>query len=367
MAEGILNLIRGRLPAYTRKSRHLDLLLRYGTPRKVANLLRAELAKARGDITLASRPYIYTVDIGNICNLRCPLCPTGKHELGRPQGFMSFADFENVLEKIKPYAIEMVLHNWGEPFLHPNFLDIVAAVKKAGIGTATSSNMNLVHKDVDYLYQVVDRGLDHLVLSIDGTTQEVYEQYRRGGNLEHVLRNVKEIAAYKKQKGSQTPVIEWQFLVMKQNQHQIEDAKRIAAEIGVDTIRFSGAGLPFDDLGNVELGEQWLTSLPEYRNYEPNTVRDRGYLYDEKCFYLWRAMTVNPRGEVAPCCAISHQKWDFGNLVESSLEEVWNNANYRSARGLFSKQAAPREPQTVCHVCPLFKYEQNGSGRAAAG
>ncbi len=73
------------------------------------------------------------------------------------------------------------------------------AVKKAGIGTATSSNMNLVHKDVDYLYQVVDSGLDHLVLSIDGTTQEVYEQYRRGGNLEHVLRNVKEIAAYKKQ------------------------------------------------------------------------------------------------------------------------------------------------------------------------
>src|SRR5512138_2115919 len=100
MSEGVLNLLRGRLPAYTRKSRHVDLLLRYGTPRKVANLLRAELAKARGDITVASRPYIYTVDIGNICNLRCPLCPTGKHELERPQGFMSFADFETVVAKI---------------------------------------------------------------------------------------------------------------------------------------------------------------------------------------------------------------------------------------------------------------------------
>ncbi len=154
---------------------------------------------------------------------------------------------------------------------------------------------------------------------------------------------------------------------MKQNEHQIEDAKRIAAEIGVDTIRFSGAGLPFDDLGNVELGEQWLTTLPEYRNYEPNTVRERGYLYDEKCFYLWRAMTVNPRGEVAPCCAISHQKWDFGNLIDTPLEEVWNNEYYRSARGLFSKQPAPRELETVCHVCPLFKYEPNGKNHAAAG
>jgi radical SAM protein with 4Fe4S-binding SPASM domain len=358
MAEGFLNLLRGRLPAYTRKARHLDLLLRYGTPRKVANIARAERAKMRGDVVLKSRPYIYTVDIGNICNLRCPLCPTGMHALERPQGFMSFADFEKVVAMIAPWAVEVVLHNWGEPFLHPNFLEIVRTVKAAGMGTATSTNLNLVHKDASYLGQVVDSGLDHLVLSIDGTTQDVYESYRRGGNLEHVLANVKELCSYKKQKGARTPVVEWQFLVMKQNEHQIEDARRLAAELGVDAIRFTGAGLPFDDLDDVALGEQWLSTMPEFRGYEPKVMRERGYLYDEKCFYLYRAMTVNPRGEVAPCCAISHQKWDFGNLLADGLDAVWNNESYRSARALFASSPAEQPVPTVCHVCPLFRYEQ---------
>jgi radical SAM protein with 4Fe4S-binding SPASM domain len=363
MAE-ILNLLLGRIPAYERNARHLDLLRRYGSPRKIANLARAELARVRGDVVLRSRPYVYTVDIGNVCNLRCPLCPTGTHDQDRPQSFMSFADFEQVLERIAPWAIELVLHNWGEPFLNPNFLDIVRAAKRARIGTATSSNLNLVHKDVSFLREVVDSGLDHLVVSIDGTTQEIYAQYRRGGDLEHVLRNLKEMCAYKKSSGATTPSIEWQFLVMKHNEHQIEDARRLAAEIGVDSVRITGAGLPFDQLGDLELGEKWLTSMPEYKSYDPDRIRERGYVHDEKCFYLYRAMTVNPRGEVAPCCAIHQKRWDFGNLLDDGLEAVWNNSYYRSARALFARNEQPQPVHTVCHVCPLFRYEQRASAAA---
>lgn len=357
MAE-ILNLLLGRVPAYTRKARHIDLLRRYGTPRKVANLARAELARMRGDVVVRSWPYVFTVDIGNICNLRCPLCPTGTHELDRPQGFMSFADFERVLEQISPWAIELVLHNWGEPFLNPNFLDIVRAARRAGIGTATSTNLNLVRKDVSFLHEVVDSGLDHLVVSLDGTTQEVYGHYRRGGDLEHVLRNLKELCAYKKASGARTPSIEWQFLVMKHNEHQIEDARRLAAEIGVDTVRVTGAGLPFDHLGDVALGERWLSGMPEYKSYDPEKIQARGYVHEEKCFYLYRAMTINPRGEVAPCCAVHQGRWDFGNLLEQGIEAVWNNEHYRSARALFARNAAPQPVHTVCHACPLFRYEQ---------
>jgi radical SAM protein with 4Fe4S-binding SPASM domain len=361
MADGFLNLLLGRLPAYTRKTRHFEMLRRYGTPRKIANLARAELAKARGDVVLRSRPYVYTVDIGNICNLRCPLCPTGTHDQDRPQGFMSFADFQKVIDQIAPYAIELVLHNWGEPFLNPNFLDIVRTAKRAGIGTATSTNLNLVNKDVSFLREVVDSGLDNLVVSLDGTTQEVYGYYRRGGDLEHALRNLKELCAYKKESGSRTPSIEWQFLVMKHNEHQIDDARRLAAAIGVDTVRVTGAGLPFDDLGDVELGEQWLTGMPDYKSYDPEKIRARGYIHEEKCFYLYRAMTVNPRGEVAPCCAISQSKWDFGNILEDGLDAVWNNPSYRSARALFARRAEPQPVHTVCHVCPLFRYEQKSA------
>ena len=82
---------------------------------------------------------------------------------------------------------------------------------------------------------------------------------------------------------------------------------------------------------------------------------ERGYLYDESCFYLYRAMTVNPDGEVAPCCALYHSKFDFGNLIESSLEDVWNGGHYRASRALFSRENYDGQLKTACHECPLFK------------
>ena len=349
----------GRHPAYTRLSRHLQLLMRYSRPSKLVNVARAELARVRGEIEPKSFPFIYTIDIGNICNLRCPLCPTGANGLQRSQGFMRLAQFERILEKIEPYAVEVVMHNWGEPFLNPDFLEIVRATNRARIGTAVSSNLNLVHRGKDYLNQVVDTGLDHLVASIDGTTQEVYAQYRRAGDLEHALENLRELVEYKRRIGSATPIIEWQFIVMKHNEHQMDEARQMAKEIGVDRLRFTSPGMPFDDLTNETLAAEWLPENPEYRNYDPGVMNRRGYLYEEKCFYLYRAMTINPNGEVAPCCVIHHEKWDFGNLLDSSLAEIWNNRHYRTSRALFSpkRREFKDELQTACHVCPLFRYE----------
>lgn len=357
MSSGAVNLVLGRLPSYTRKARHLDLLRRYASPLKVVNLARVELARLRGDIVVRARPYIYTLDTGNVCNLRCPLCPTGYHGLQRPQSLMSLRTFEIVLRKIRSYAIEVILHNWGEPFLNPEILDMVRAAKRVGVGTTISSNLNLVQRGDDFLREVVESGLDHLTVSLDGTTQDVYERYRRGGDLAQVLRNLTALLRYRRELGRRSPVVEWQFLVMKHNEHQIPEARRMAAEIGVDRLRFADAGLPFDDLANAKLAAQWLPANSAYRAYDPEKILRRGYLHDERCYYLYRAMTVNPRGEVAPCCALHHSQWDFGNLVESELEEVWNNSHYRKSRALFSRQPFDGDKDTVCSRCPIFRLE----------
>lgn len=351
------NLLLGKLPSYTRKARHVDLLRRYARPRKLVNIARAEASRARGDIVLRSRPYVYTVDTGNYCNLRCPLCPTGYHGLERPQAVMNLQNFETILEKIRPYAIEVILHNWGEPFLNPDILPIVRATKRAGIGTTISSNLNLVHRGDDFLEEVVESGLDHLTISLDGTTQEVYEQYRRGGDIEQVYHNIRVLMAHKARLRKSTPVVEWQYLVMKQNEHQIDEARRLALELGVDRLRFTSPGMPFNDLVNKKMADQWISDNPLYRAYHPEAIIRDGYLYGEKCFYLYRAMTVNPKGEVSPCCAVYHSKWDFGNLLTASLDEVWNNAHYRSSRALFSKKQILDGIETVCHRCPIFKFE----------
>jgi len=357
MSNMVSNLLLGRLPSYTRKARHLDLLRRYARPAKLLNIARAEWSLARGDVIARGLPYVYTVDTGNACNLRCPLCPTGTRELQRPTELMRLATFETILEKIKPYAIEVILHNWGEPFLNPEILDIIRAARDGGVGTTLSSNLNLVHRGDDFLREVVDSGLHHMTVSLDGTTQEVYETYRRGGSLDQVFHNMRTILDYRRAMRRSTPKIEWQFLVFKHNQHQMDDARRIAEEIGVDRLRFSSAGLPFDELGNVELGKQWLPDLPDYQAYDPRKIEQKGYMHDERCFYLYRGMTINPAGQVAPCCVVHHSQYDFGNLVTHELAEVWNNPHYRASRALFSKKPHVAEVETVCGTCPLFKYE----------
>lgn len=361
MLNSVANLVMGRLPAYTRKRRHLQLFWRYASPQKLANLARAELSLARGDVVVGARPYVYTFDTGNLCNLGCPLCPTGVRTLERRQALMSFETFGALLEKVAPFAIEMILHNWGEPFLNPDILQMIRSAKIEGIGTTVSSNLNLVNRGRDFLEEVVESGLDHLTVSLDGTTQEVYQTYRKGGDIHQVLENLSYLISYRERKGSRTPVVEWQFLVMKHNQHQIEGARALAREMRVDRLRFAPAGLPFDQLADVALAAAWLPDLPQYRNYDPEIIRSRGYLYGERCFYLYRGMTVNPFGEVSPCCAVYHSKWDFGDLMRSGLDQVWNNEHYRASRALFSRKSAPGAIETVCVRCPLFKLESRQS------
>ena len=357
LIQGLSNLMLGRLPSYTRKSRHLNLLMRYAKPRKLANIARAELAMARGDVELASRPYIYTIDTGNLCNLRCPLCPTGAQNLHRRQHLMTHDTFVTVLDKVAPWAIEVILHNWGEPFLNPDILKIIHSAHALGVGTTISSHLNLVHRGDQFLADVVDAGLDHLTVSLDGTSQDVYGIYRRGGNYEKVMHNLAVILDRRRKTRSSTPVVEWQFLVMKHNEHQIEEARAMAQKVGVDRIRFTSAGLPFDELTNQKLATQWLSDLPDYQAYSPRKIQERGYMFDERCFYLYRGMTVNPGGEVSPCCVVYHSKHDFGSLLDSSLEDVWNNAQYRASRSLFSRKKTEQRGGTVCEACPLFKYE----------
>lgn len=357
LATGLSNVMLGRLPSYTRKSRHLDLLMRYAKPRKLVNIARAELSMARGDIELASRPYVFTVDTGNLCNLRCPLCPTGAQNLQRKQHLMTYETFSRVLDQIKPWAIEVILHNWGEPFLNPDILKIIRAVRAAGVGSTVSSHLNLMHRGDDFLGDVVEAGLDHLTVSLDGTTQDVYGIYRRGGNYEKVMHNLSVLLDRRRKLRSTTPIVEWQFLVMKHNEHQIDEAREMARKVGVDRIRFTSAGLPFEELANQQLAAQWLSDLPDYQSYHPRKIQERGYLFDERCFYLYRGMTVNPGGEVSPCCVVYHAQHDFGSLLDSDLEQVWNNHHYTASRALFSKKAHAARGGTVCEACPLFKYE----------
>jgi MoaA/NifB/PqqE/SkfB family radical SAM enzyme len=159
------------------------------------------------------------------CNLRCPECPSGLRQFTRPIGMLEKGFFSKTIDDIYKDLIYLIFYFQGEPYLNKNFLEMVKYASSKGIYTATSTNAHYLTDEV--AKKTIESGLDRLIISIDGTTQDVYQQYRRGGNLEKVIQGAKNVVKWKKELKSRTPFIFFQFLVVKPNDHQIEDIKRL--------------------------------------------------------------------------------------------------------------------------------------------
>ena len=173
------------------------------------------------------------------CNLRCPECPSGLRAFTRPTGMLENSFFEKTIDEIHKELLYLIFYFQGEPYLNPDFLAMVKYAAGKKIYTATSTNAHYLTDEV--AKKTVESGLDRLIISIDGTTQDVYEQYRVGGNIEKVIEGTKNIMKWKKELKSKTPFVFFQFLVVKPNEHQVEDIKRLAKAVGVDEVRFKTA------------------------------------------------------------------------------------------------------------------------------
>jgi MoaA/NifB/PqqE/SkfB family radical SAM enzyme len=173
------------------------------------------------------------------CNLRCPECPSGLRSFTRDTGMLENNFFKDTIDQIAGELLYLVFYFQGEPYLNPDFLKMVSYASSKGIYTATSTNAHYLNDD--NARRTVESGLDRLIISIDGTTQEVYQQYRRGGRLDKVIEGTKNIVAWKNKLKSRTPFIFFQFLVVKPNEHQAGEIKKLAKECGVDEVRFKTA------------------------------------------------------------------------------------------------------------------------------
>ncbi|MHC4618295.1 MAG: radical SAM protein [Planctomycetota bacterium] len=337
-----------KAPQYTRLKRHVMTLLYHSTPRKLINLAAVEFQRRIRRISVFGYPYYLIIDTGNVCNLRCPLCPTGTREKNMNRQLLKFDLFTKIIDRLYPYVYEVALHNWGEPFLNSDICKMITYCRQKNIGTNLSTNLNIPDLDVE---AIIKSGLEYLVVSLDGTTQDTYSFYRIGGNIDIVFRNIKHIITAKRNLRTKKPFIEWQYIVMKHNCHQIDDARKIAKELGVDLIRFIAVGLPFGTQNARELAEKWFPYIPD----EQDGYIEGRFLQQPirgPCFYLYRSVTINPDGTLAPCCAVWESRHSFGDLAHADFSEIWNNDSYQSARALFSRKET--STKTVCSRCNLF-------------
>lgn len=269
------------------------------------------------------------------CNLHCPACPTGVGLDLRPTVSIKEDLFRAAIDEIGDYLFKLNMYNWGEPLLHKQTPEMIRYAKQKEINISLSTNLSIRLSD-DYLERLVKSGLDTLIVSLDGTTQETYVKYRRNGNLALVQENLKRIHQIKKRLGSQTPEVVWQFLVFRHNEHEIEMARALYKDWGADKIEIHGAQMPVDEFRD---GLEPST-LPQYNLYHPDHPGVRGISKSVKstraCSWLYGVFVLNPNGKVSPCCAVSSEKLDFGEYSASGgLSAAWNSPKFRQARQLF--------------------------------
>ncbi len=339
---------------YQRYLRHLQSLTQHTTSLKIKNLFTVELEYRQRAIRLRGRPYKIIVDPCNICSLGCVLCPAGMNELERPRKMMKLDTFRAVLDILKPYAFEVSLHNWGEPLANPHIYEMISYAQANNVGTNLSTTLcSATAEDLD---EIIRSGLEYLVVSLNGASAEAYNAYMPRGDFRQALENLSTLVRRRKELGSRLPFIEWQFLVMRPNQHEMPEAVKMARRIGVDRLRFSSAGVPWGKFDDRALAEAWMTSNPKYWRFNPLKLDHQPFLLDQPCFYLFRSITVNPDGRVSPCCGLYHEQYDFGDLLTEGLDDLWNNQLYRSARECFARRPTSGKPDTVCATCRVFRH-----------
>lgn len=291
----------------------------------------------------------------NICNLKCPLCPTGQAVSGRPKGKMSFTDFQRIIDEMGDYLYSLRLENWGEPLLNKDISDMVAYATSKRISTSFNTNLCLLDKET--AEKLILSGLKHIKISLDGSKEDSYLKYRVGGDFNKVVDNIKLLVDTRNTLNKPNPFIEVQFIVMKHNQDEIVQIKQLCKELNVDALHIAKLHpdmreeLFYPDSHSIVKFADWLPADSMYSLFDYKTKTRKHNI--KRCNYLWTSCVVNYDGGVVPCCSIFDQKYDFGNLFQSAFQHIWNGPKYVAARRLIGRGAKSRE-FVVCVNCAKF-------------
>jgi MoaA/NifB/PqqE/SkfB family radical SAM enzyme len=329
-----------------RYRKYLEINLPHLTPLKLLNMIRVEWRLLRRNPDLSGLyPYNLILDPASGCNLRCPLCFAGQGRLVPRDNLMSLENYRRIVGPLRSYLLQVFLYNNSEPFLNRDIYDIVSWNRSSNIGSVLSSNLSI---PID-AERLVASGLEYLILSVDGSTQETYEQYRVGGDLELVLSNLRSIVAARSAAGSRLPFIEWQTLVTSRNEDELEDIRSLAYDLGADVVRFANLNFYAVEGDIAEVESRWLPRNPTYRAFSSERASRGSNAVRRPCFWLWRTAVVSANGGVIPCCLFDTEDW--GNALESSLADVWQGELYQRARRLGVSPASGRSG-TLCDDCP---------------
>jgi len=289
------------------------------------------------------QPIALSIEPTTACNLGCPECPSGLKKFSRKTGNLSVELNQKIIDQLQNSLIYINYYFQGEPYINPNFFDFIKYASERKIFCSTSTNGHFLNDN--NCKKTIQSGLKQLIISIDGNDQESYEQYRKKGNYEEVIKGVKNIVKWKKNMKSEFPILVLQFLVVKTNEHLIENMKSLSEELGLNEFRMKTA-----QFYNYENGNSLMPENQEYTRYIKQV--NGKYILKNKlsnhCWRMWSSAVITVNGEVVPCCFDKDANHKTGNLNIDPFKKIWHSKVYNTFRGAVLKN---RKNIEICKNC----------------
>lgn len=300
-------------------------------------------SRVRKSAVIRGMPVSIAIEPTTSCNLRCPECPSGLRSFTRATGMLDSNLFDGILQQLGDTLMWLTFYFQGEPYLNPGFLDMVGKASDKGIYTSTSTNAHYLNEET--ARATVMSGLDRLIISIDGTSQEAYASYRRGGKLARVIEGTRNVIRWKKALKSTTPHVIFQFLVVRQNEHQIPELKALAKDLGVDAVKLKTA-----QIYDFENGSPLIPMEDKYSRYTKNTdgTWSLKNSLSNHCWKMWHSCVITWDGKVVPCCFDKDAHHVLGDIKQESFASIWNGTKYHAFRSALLRA---RSEIDICKNC----------------
>lgn len=310
-------------------------------PHKLLNYLLNKVSRSLISDYALGMPHRFFLEVTNCCNLECMLCPTGNGSLARDKTRMIFTDFKKIMDKVTGYLIEIGIGGFGEPFLNEDIYRIIEYIKNKGIPLEIYTN--LLCLDKEGIKKIADYKVDKLVISLDAPDANLYFHYKGVDGFHKVMGNLRYLIDIKKQKHQKKPLVDLQFIMIKDNVAGIDKIKQIAKDTGVDTLSLKTPNLYLgnpDNYPNLGLEERFLSE--DFNRYKFNGSKILS------CPWAWESFIIYANGDIGPCCYDAQGDYIFGNVFLEDMRNIWNSKRYREFRENILYKA---NNNPLCAVC----------------
>lgn len=228
--------------------------------------------------------------------------------------------------------------NYGEPFLHPDIFEMFNFASSKGIHTSVSTNGTALYMGRS-VQRLIDSGLHSLTIGLDGTSAPVFNQYRVGIDFDKVMKGLKLLASYPRNQLQ----IYWQFIVMKHNEHQVEEARVQAQKLRIHFLLKTASLDMLDEQGSLS----YLPQDNSAARYD-STGKLKGN--DGRCSFVNSTLVINADGSVSPCCYDPQNLLNLGNVFKSKVQEIWDGYALQNVRNRLKSERSTISPCNSCSV-----------------